>query len=73
MERLAYSIKEAAELTGLSARTITRQIQRGTLRAVRVSRRIVIPADALTKLLGCNIPETTAGVGICQAGGHGGR
>lgn len=54
MQRLAYSVKEAAELTGLSKRTVTRQIQRGNLRAVRVSRRVVIPADALTEFLGCH-------------------
>jgi excisionase family DNA binding protein len=46
MQRLAYSIREVAALTGLSARTITRQIRCRALRAVRVSRRVVIPADA---------------------------
>jgi len=73
MQRLAYSVKEAAELTGLSKRTITRQIQRGTLRSVRVSRRIVIPADALAEFLGCNTAETGAGCAIHQGGGHDGR
>ena len=70
MQRLAYSVKEAADLTGLSKRTITRQIQRGTLRAVRVSRRVVIPADSLAELLGChNIVEATAERAVQQAGG----
>lgn len=58
MQRMAYSVKEAAELSGLSQRTVVRQIQRGTLRAVRISRRVVIPADALAEFLGCrSIPE----------------
>ena len=52
MQRLAYSVAEAAELTGLSKRTIAREIKRGHLRAVRVSRRVVIPAQALREFVG---------------------
>jgi excisionase family DNA binding protein len=52
MQRLAYSVKEAAEALRVSPRTIVREIKRGNLRAARVSRRVVIPADALAELLG---------------------
>ncbi len=51
MERLAYSVREAAQAVGVSTRTIVREIKRGRLRAVRISRRVVIPADALTQFL----------------------
>lgn len=56
MERLAYSVREAAEALGVSSRTIVREIRRGHLRAVRVSRRVVIPADALAQFLQGNVP-----------------
>jgi excisionase family DNA binding protein len=52
MERLAYSIKEAAEAIGVSPRTVVREIQRGHLRAIRVSRRVLVPARALAEFLG---------------------
>jgi excisionase family DNA binding protein len=52
MQRLAYSVKEAAEAVGVSPRTIVREIKRGNLRAARVSRRVVIPAESLAELLG---------------------
>ena len=70
MDRLAYSVKEAAELTGLSQRTVTRQIQRGTLRAVRVSRRVLIPTDALAEFLGSrNTPRFIVEQSSKQDGG----
>jgi excisionase family DNA binding protein len=53
MERLAYSVKEAATLIGVSGRTISREIQRGRLAVVRVGRRVLIPADALAAFAGC--------------------
>jgi excisionase family DNA binding protein len=70
MERLAYSVKEAAGAIGVSPRTIVREIQRGRLRAARVSRRVVIPADALAEFLGCHTaPEATAERAVQQASG----
>ncbi len=56
MERLAYSVREAAAALGVSTRTIVREIKRGHLQAVRVSRRVVIPTTALTQYLK-NAPE----------------
>lgn len=51
MERLAYSVKEAGEALGVSARTVVREIQRGRINAVRIGRRVVIPAQSLTEFL----------------------
>ena len=50
-ERLTYLVAEVASLTGLSADTIRRPISRGNLKAVRVARRIVVPAGALAAFL----------------------
>jgi excisionase family DNA binding protein len=48
MARRWYSIKEAAEVLDVSHDTVSRLVQRGDLRAVRVSERIVrIPVPAL--------------------------
>jgi len=51
MQRLAYSVREVSALTGLSTRTISRQIKQGRLRSVHVSRRVLIPAQALAEFL----------------------
>ncbi len=47
-ERLAYTLREAAEkLGGISVRTIQRLVASGALPTVRVLRRVLVPADAL--------------------------
>jgi excisionase family DNA binding protein len=57
MERLAYSVKEAAESIGVSARTIVREIQRGRLSAIRIGRRVVVPAQSLADFLTRREPD----------------
>jgi len=47
--RLAYSVGEAALALGVSADLVRSLVQRGQLRAVRVGRRIVIPAKELDR------------------------
>jgi excisionase family DNA binding protein len=49
--QLAYSKKEAAAVTSLSLRGIDYLIERGQLRAVKVGRRVIIPAQELEKLV----------------------
>jgi excisionase family DNA binding protein len=49
--RLAYSKKEAAAATSISVRSIDYLISNGKLRAVKIGRRIVIPARDLEKLI----------------------
>jgi len=47
MDQRWYSIKEAAERLGVSHDTVSRLVERGDLRAIRVSKRIVrIPVPA---------------------------
>ncbi|HEV2327703.1 MAG TPA: helix-turn-helix domain-containing protein [Verrucomicrobiae bacterium] len=52
VERLAYSIEEAAQMLGVNYHSIYRLIQRGKLKACRVLRgKFLIPRDELFKLL----------------------
>lgn len=48
---IAYSIKQACELSSLGKTTLYRQAQRGKLRLVRVGGRTVVPADSLRAFL----------------------
>jgi excisionase family DNA binding protein len=49
--RLALSLAEAEESTGVSRCTLRRMTKAGTLRAVRFGRRILIPTRELENLL----------------------
>lgn len=46
-ERMSYSIREAAALTGLSVSGVQRWIRRGDVTVVRIGRRVLIPRSAL--------------------------
>lgn len=50
-QHLAYSKREAAVATSLSLRGIDYLIERGQLKAVKVGRRVIIPAQELEKLV----------------------
>lgn len=50
-DRLAYSVREAAEALGVSPRTIYRLISRGDLEARKIGERTVITTAALAALL----------------------
>lgn len=49
--KLAYTYAEAAELLGVSARTVWSMVAAGTLRAVRIGRAVRIPATELARYL----------------------
>lgn len=53
-ERVALSVAEAAEATGLSRRTVERLIRSGELSSIRIGRRRLVTLDALTDLLSRN-------------------
>ena len=50
-QKLAYSLKEAAQLSSLSEATLKRCLRDGRLGSVRVGRRRLIPARALHDFL----------------------
>lgn len=51
IERAAYSIIEAAEITGLSVSSVQRWIRRGELGSIRVGHRVLIPRTELERHL----------------------
>jgi excisionase family DNA binding protein len=51
VEPLAVSVKEAAELLGVSPFTIRRRIRSGALKIAHIGRRVVVPVDSLRALL----------------------
>ncbi|TSA30931.1 MAG: helix-turn-helix domain-containing protein [Verrucomicrobiaceae bacterium] len=55
--RLAYKLKEAAQLVGVSEISIRRAIEKGQLRACRAFRHLLIPATELEKLIGGNVSK----------------
>ena len=51
-ERLAYSVREAAEMLGVNYFSVYRLIQRGKLKACRALRgKLLVPRSELLKLL----------------------
>jgi excisionase family DNA binding protein len=52
IERLAYSVQEAADMLGINYFSVYRLIQRGKLRVCRaMNRKLLIPRTELLKLL----------------------
>ncbi len=49
--KIAYSIREACQVSSLGRTTIYNHIAAGRLRATRVGGRTIIPADALHALI----------------------
>ena len=59
-DRLAYSVKEAAEALGVSEWTIREEIYRKRIFAVNLGRRLIIPRWALEDLLSNTNSESDA-------------
>ncbi|MEZ5321294.1 MAG: helix-turn-helix domain-containing protein [Microthrixaceae bacterium] len=49
--KAALSIRETAEVTGLSVSSVRRALAAGVLRSVKIGRRVVIPRASLDALL----------------------
>ena len=52
MERLAYSVKEAAELLGIGRTHAYALAKSGDLPTVKLGGRVVVPAEALRRMFG---------------------
>lgn len=57
-DRLAYTVNEALEATGLGRTTLYRLIAEGKLKAIKVGERTLIPAESLRSLID-NAPHLT--------------
>lgn len=64
MKPLAFDVSTAAKMTGLSVHTIRQYIRRGILRVTRCGRRVLIPLDALEKLVEMGTPSNKESVEI---------
>lgn len=51
MERLCYRVSEVASILSLSRETVRRLISQGKLPHIRVGKSILVPAEALRKLI----------------------
>ena len=50
--KLAYGVRELAELLGVSHLTLREAIRRGDIKSCRIGRRIIIPRAAVDNWLG---------------------
>lgn len=57
-ERMTYSVDEAARLLGVGRTSMYALVHRGEISYLRVGRRIVIPRDALSRLLGLDVARS---------------
>lgn len=51
IERVAVSLAEAGRALGVSRTTVSRQAQRGSIKVLKLGRRILISVDELHRLL----------------------
>jgi len=56
-KKLAWTIKEAAQVLGVHPNTLYRLVWRGELRAARVGARLLIAKSELERLLGAPMDE----------------
>jgi excisionase family DNA binding protein len=60
LKRVAYRPREVAEMVGMSESGVRNLIRRGTLRAVRLDGRWLIPATAIEDKLGVQLDANIA-------------
>lgn len=61
MKKLAYSIPEFQELTGIGSRTgVYAEIHANRLKTIKVGRRRLIPREAAEQWLECRVREAEA-------------
>lgn len=60
LDKLAYSIVEAARVAGIGRSTLYEALAAGELKAVKLGRRTLIPADELRRFLAALPPARPA-------------
>lgn len=60
MEKLTYTVVEAAGALGVHHITLRKAIARGELQVVRVGKRMLVPRRALEAFLAGEVPKVTA-------------
>ena len=57
MTQWTYSVGEVADCLGVSERLVRSEIAKGTIRVVRLGRRVLIPASSISELVHRELPE----------------
>ena len=60
VDRLTYTIPEAAQAIGIGKSTLYGLINNGELRTIRLGKRVLIPRDSILELLGMAAAASTA-------------
>jgi len=58
MERLTFSVEEAAELIGVGRSAAYEAVRRGEIPVIRIGRRVLVPRSRLFQMLNGSAPET---------------
>ena len=53
VERLTYTVDEAAQLLGISRNSAYEAVRRGEIPTIRLGRRILVPRNRLEEVLAC--------------------
>jgi excisionase family DNA binding protein len=69
VERLSYTIQEAAQALSVHVHTLQRAINHGLLRATQMGVRVHVPADEVRRLAADGLPKIPPGFGRKPAGG----
>jgi len=67
LKRVAYRPREVAEMVGMSESGVRNLIRRGTLRAVQLDGRWLIPATAIEDKLGVQLDASTVSDAVPKA------
>ena len=57
LERATYTVEEAGRLLGIGRGQAYEAVRRGEIPSVRIGKRIIVPKDALARLLSGNGPK----------------
>jgi excisionase family DNA binding protein len=60
MDRLVWTVFEAAQALGVHHLTLRKAIARGEIRAVKIGKRVMVPKGELERLLGGQAPKVVA-------------
>ena len=54
-ERISYTLPDAAEVSGISVRSLWRLIKSGELKIAHVGKRVIVPRESLASLISAHL------------------
>jgi excisionase family DNA binding protein len=55
LERISFTLTDAAEVSGISKRQLWRLIKAGQLQVAHIGRRVIVPKESLVSLISANL------------------